>query len=287
MGAALAPTVAVSGAILAVALIFYALWEPFSQRLERYGLAFTRELEVGGLKVRPEALGSTMLAVGIAIWALLLLFTGPGLGLGLFELLATALAVLWGGKAYVRLRATRVVRRFGDQLEGTLRQLSGAVRVGLGLRQALIHVAEQSEEPTKREFTRVVGATNLGLSLSDALDALASRIPTPETKMLTRVIRVQTQTGSDLAGNLDALADTIRDRRRFRRRVSALTAQGRASAWVVGALPVLIFLFVCLTQPDMRSASFDTGLGRMFVAIGFGLDALAAVILVSITRVDA
>jgi tight adherence protein B len=287
MGATLAPVAAVGGAILAVALIFYALWEPFSHRLERYGLAFKRDLDVGGLKLRPEAFGSTLLAVGIAVWSLLLLFTHPGIGLGVFELLATALAVIWGGKAYLRLRVARTIARFSEQLEGTLRQFGSSIRVGLGLRQALIHVAEQSESPMNRELTRVVGATNLGLSLSDALDDLAVRIPTQETNMLARVIRVQTQTGSDLAGILDALADTIRDRRRFGRRVSAITAQARASAWVVGALPIVVFLLVCLMQPDMRAASFGTGIGRIFLAVGLSLDALAALVLLNITRIDA
>jgi len=92
---------------------------------------------------------------------------------------------------------------------------------------------------------------------------------------------VQSQTGGDLGSVLEGLAGTIRDRRRLRRRVSAITAQGRATAWLLGLLPLAVGLFV-LSQADLRAAMLDTVVGRIFLAIALGLDALAVISLGSV-----
>ena len=287
MGVALTPLAAIAGGVLAVVLIFAGLWEPLAKQLERFGTGFRRDFDIAAIRIKPEALGSILLLAGAVAWGVLLVLTRPTLLGGIAEAAACALLAIWGGKLFLWLSVRRTLARFTDQLEGTLRQLAGAVRVGLGLRQALISVAEQSEEPTGRELTRVIGATNLGVPLTDALDALAERMITDETKMFAQIVRVQSRTGGDLGAVLDGLADTIRDRRRFRRRVSALTAQGRLSAWVVGALPVFMFLFIVGTQPELRTAVIVTSIGRTTVLAGFVLDALAAFVLMRITKVDA
>lgn len=287
MGAALTPLAAIAGGVLAVVLVFAGLWEPFAKHLERFGVGFRRDFDIAAIRIKPEAFGSLLLLAGTLTWGALLLLTRATLLTGIAEAALCALLAIWGGKIFLWLAVRRTLARFTDQLEGTLRQLAGAVRVGLGLRQALIHVAEQSEEPTARELTRVIGSSNLGVPLNDALDAMAGRMSTDETGMFAQIVRVQSRTGGDLGSILDGLADTIRDRRRFRRRVAALTAQGRLSAWVVGALPLVMFLFIVLTQPEMRIAVIVTPLGRMTVLTGFILDGLAAVALLRITRVDA
>jgi tight adherence protein B len=164
---------------------------------------------------------------------------------------------------------------------------AGAVRVGLGLRQALIHVAEQSPEPARRELTRVVAAANIGVPLVDALDELAHRMNAHETHVLVRLLRVQAQTGSDLAAVLEGLADTIRDRRRFHRKVRAITAQGRMSAWFLGLLPLVIGFLVFMMGPDLRASALGTGVGHLGLALALTLDAAAVLVLLRVTKVTA
>jgi tight adherence protein B len=159
--------------------------------------------------------------------------------------------------------------------------------VGLGIRQAFALVAEQSLEPTRYEFTRVIGVNNVGVSLLDALDQLAQRMTNPETRMFARVIRVQSKTGGDLASVLDNLAATIRDRRRLARRVSAITAQGRATGWLLGMLPIGVGMFIVFTQPMLRDGMLLTPLGRILLAAALTLDAVAVFTLSRITKVDA
>jgi tight adherence protein B len=81
------------------------------------------------------------------------------------------------------------------------------------------------------------------------------------------------------------LAGTIRDRRRLRRRVRAITAQGRATAWLLGLLPILVGLFT-LSQGELRDSMLFTPIGQIMLAVSLGMDALAIVSLVRITKID-
>jgi tight adherence protein B len=287
MGDSLIPLGIVLGGIVSVALIFVAAWQPLSRNLALVGGRFSRELDVSGITMRPETLGSVVLAFAVAAWAILIAFTRPSVVGGALQLVIVCGFSLGATKAYLSMRVSQTVRKFGDQFENVLRMFAGAVRVGLGLRQALIHVADQSSDPARRELTRVVGATNLGLSLVEALDGLSTRMTLQETQVFARLVRVQAQTGSDLAGVLDGLADTIRDRRRFLRKVAAITSQGRATAWLLGMLPLAIGAFVLTTQPMYRAISLGTAFGRGGLVLALVLDGLAVFVLLRLTRVDA
>ncbi len=203
-----------------------------------------------------------MTTAAAVLWVALLLALRPEPIIALLLMIACGVVGAFGGRVYLRRKREQRIAAFREQLEGALRTLSGAVRVGLGIRQALVLTSEQSREPAKTEFMRVVALSNLGMSVLDAFDQLALRMVTPETAVLARVIRVQSQTGGDLGSVLEGLAGTIRDRRRLRRRVSAITAQGRATAWLLGLLPLAVGLFV-LSQADLRAAMLDTLVGRV------------------------
>ena len=175
---------------------------------------------------------------------------------------------------------------FMPQLESALRMIAGSLRVGLGLRQALVVVAEELADPAKTEFARVVGRTNLGVSILDALDEFAERIPSSELSMTVRAIRVQSQTGGDLADLLETIADTIKARRTLARKVDALTAEGRISAYVILALPVGVGIFLALTQPRMGHALLTTTLGHATVAVVIGLEAAASFVISRMLKVE-
>jgi tight adherence protein B len=283
--AAVAPIAILLGAVAAIGLLFTSFSEPLFARIGKFGSRFAVDLEFAGMRIEPQHFVFVLVGVSIAMWVLLLLLLRPAPLIGLLLFVGTAAGSLGGGRMYLRQRGARRVAKFTDQLEGALRTLAGAVRVGLGIRQALVLTSEQSREPARSEFMRVVGLSNLGVSILDAFDQLAQRMTNTETAVLARVVRVQAQTGGDLGSTLEGLAGTIRDRRRLRRRVSAITAQGRATAWLLGSLPLGVGVFV-LTQNELRDAMLLTTMGRMFLALSLGLDALAIFALTRITRID-
>ena len=243
------------------------------------------ELEAAGLTLTPQRFATNVAIAGGVLWIALVAAVRPDPVIALLALAPCALLAFAGGRTYLKRKRAKRIEAFRDQLEGALRTLAGGVRVGLGIRQALVLTSEQSREPTKTEFMRVVALSNLGLSVLDAFDQLALRMTNTETAVLARVVRVQAQTGGDLGSVLEGLAGTIRDRRRLRRRVSAVTAQGRATAWLLGLLPVAVGAFV-LTQAELRDAMLSTGIGRGLLGIAMGLDALAVWSLNRIARID-
>lgn len=283
--AAVAPYAILLGAIAAIGLLFNSFSGPLFARLGKLGSRFEIDLEAAGMRMEPQHFVFVLAGVAIALWVVVLLLLRPAPLIALPLLAACAGLSLYGGRSYLRRKRAKRVASFADQLEGALRTLSGGVRVGLGIRQALVLTSEQSREPAKTEFMRVVGLSNLGVSILDAFDQLALRMTNTETAVLARVVRVQAQTGGDLGTVLDGLAGTIRDRRRLRRRVRAITAQGRATAWLLGMLPLGVGGFV-LTQGELRDSMLFTTMGQVFLAISIGLDALAIFTLTKITRID-
>jgi tight adherence protein B len=191
------------------------------------------------------------------------------------------------GVFYLRFRGAQRIKGFNDQFESALRMMAGALRVGLGFRQAIILVTEEVPDPARRELLRVIGRANIGINIMDALDELSRSVPSSETLMFARVVRVQQQTGGDLAKVLEKLATTIRDRRRILRKMSALTSQGRMGAMIIGGLPVLVGGFVMLTQPDMKEAMLHTVPGWCMLGTAVLLELAAAFVLSKILKLDA
>ncbi|MBV9438890.1 MAG: type II secretion system F family protein [Candidatus Eremiobacteraeota bacterium] len=283
--AAVAPWAILIGAVAAIGLLFNSFSEPFFARLGKLGARFETDLEAAGMRTEPHHFVFVLAGVAIASWVVVLLLLRPAPLLAVLALIVCGALSLYFGRTYLRRRRTKRIAMFAEQLEGALRTLAGGVRVGLGIRQALVLTSEQSRDPAKTELMRVVGLSNLGISILDAFDQLALRMTNTETAVLARVVRVQAQTGGDLGTVLEGLAGTIRDRRRLRRRVKAITAQGRATAWLLGMLPIGLGCFV-LTQEELRSSMLFTWLGQTFLAIALLLDALAIFLLTRITRID-
>jgi len=283
---ALGPAVIIFGMLGVLGCLVAYLWVPISERIASFGDGFRSDLELAGMRTEPRTYGFITIGIGAATWAAAIVLLRPGVLLGL------ALLVLWGGLTvygagwYLKHRRTRRIAQFQDQLEQALRTLAGGVRVGLGIRQAFVMTAEESRNPIKMEFTRVVGLNNVGVSILDAFDQMAARMTNPETAMLARVLRVQSQTGGNLGGILSGLADTIRDRRRLLRRVSAITAQGRATGWLLGLLPVALGGFLVVAEPTLRQAMLFTPVGQLFLGIALGLDALSIFSIMKIVQID-
>jgi tight adherence protein B len=264
---AVAPFAIIFGAMAAVGLLFYSFWDRITAPLSRVSHMYSDDLERAAMKLHSEQIVVGILGFSIVAWLMVVALLRPGIPIAivLLPLMVGAATLIF--RTFVRGRAEKRAKEFNEQLEMVLRMMSSGLRVGLGLRQALVLVTEDVADPARVEFARAVGETNIGMTLNDALEGLGRRMPSDELRMMIDAIRVQSQTGGNLAKILDHLASTIKSRREIRRKVSALTGEARAGAWVIGILPIFIGGFVMLTQPIMRDAMFGTTIGH----IGFGL----------------
>jgi len=269
-----------------IALLFFAMGGDISKALKIFSSTYQERLIKADMAIKPEEFALIALGAGAILWVLVVLFIHTIFLVSMLLLPVMLTFSIMAGSMYLRIRGDRRINAFSQQLEMVLRMLAGALRVGLGLRQAVILVTEEVPDPARREFMRVIGRTNIGLSALDALDELAKNMPSHEMVMFSRAVRVQSQTGGDLARVLETLAATIRDRRRVMRKMGALTAQGRFGAFIIGGLPILVGGFVVGTQPEMAHSLLHTQPGWITLGIVAGLESAAIFSLHKILQFD-
>jgi len=137
-------------------------------------------------------------------------------------------------------------------------------------------VAEEAPEPSKREFSRVVTDEQLGIPLDEALEVTAKRMQNTDIDQVAVLALVQREAGGNTAEVLDQVTANIRARMDVRRLVKVLTAQGKFSSVVVAVIPIGIFIFIMLFNPDQLDPLFSTTFGQIsgisaifMVIIGF------------------
>jgi len=282
----LVPAAVGAGVVGCIALAAYSSGFDISKYEQRYARGFELEITRADLPFKPTDFALALLAVSACIWLAIVIVTRQSVLVSLLLVPVVLSTVALTGIGYLRLRGNMRLKKFADQLEVVLRTLSGALRVGVSFRQALVIVADEVPDPARREFRRVIGRMNIGIALVDAIEEMAKTNPGGDLMLFLRCVRVQQQTGGDLASVLERLAGTIRDRRRVRRKMSALTAQGRFGAGIIGLLPILVGGFVMYTQPDMRQALVGTVPGWYCLGGVAVLEGLAIFSLSKILRLD-
>jgi tight adherence protein B len=226
-------------------------------------------LERAGLALRPGEL--VMLDAAAAVTGLAF---GSLVG-GLFFGLVLAVLGALSGPAVLSILARRRRNRFNQQLADNLQLLSGTLRTGYGIVQAIDVVAREAEAPTRDEFRRVVVETRLGRDLADSLEAVGRRIGGEDFGWVIEAIEINREVGGDLAEVLDNVADTIRERDRVRRQVKAVSAEGRLSAYVLVALPIGLGGILAMTNPGYFG-ELTRGGGLVLAGAGLGMLAIGS-----------
>ena len=129
--------------------------------------------------------------------------------------------------------------------------MAGSLRAGWGLQQSVDLVVEQMAPPVSDEFKRAQTEIRLGRPVEDALETVAVRTQSDDFMWAVTAIGIQRDVGGNLAEVLDVVAATIRDRMALRRQISALTAEGRLSAWVLLILPFVLVTVALLREPAL------------------------------------
>lgn len=142
------------------------------------------------------------------------------------------------------------VARFGLQLPDALDQMTRGLRVGHPLNTTIVNVANTMPDPIGSEFGYVADQIAYGDDLVDAFNSLARRIDQEDMYYLAVSVGIQHGSGGNLGKMLGTLAKTVRQRSAMRRKVKAISAEGRISAIVLSLLPFLIFVGTSLTAPD-------------------------------------
>lgn len=237
-------------------------------------------LDRAGLRMRPEEWALLRVFIPLGLAAVGLLVGGP-----LALLLGAALGVVGCG-GFVRLRISRRRTAFETALPDALELLSGALRTGFALNQAMQTVVRQGTEPVATEFGRALHEVRLGADLEDALDALAARMDSLDLELVVVAIRTAREVGGNLAEVLDTAVHTMRERAQLRGQVKALSAEGRFSAKVLIALPLLMAAYLLVFKRGYLAPLYSTGVGIVLLIIGGTLLLVGAVWLTRMTKIE-
>lgn len=172
----------------------------------------------------------------------------------------------------VKRRAGRHAREFAIQLPAVLDLLANALRAGQTEAQAIALVAEEMHGAASEEFGRMSQQLGLGANVDAVTQQLLVRLPSPDLELLVDAVQLAHRVGGNLAQMLADIAGTIRERTRLEGEIRALTAQSRASLYLVTALAPIGLLFISLINPDWGALLFQTGIGRIVLGAAAGLE---------------
>ena len=188
--------------------------------------------------------------------------------------------------AFLKHMAARRLATFEEQFPEAIDLVARALRAGHALPTALQMVSDEIPQPVGGEFRLLFDQQNFGMSLPDALKAFGQRIPLVDARFFVTAVLTQRETGGNLSEVLDKLSSVIRDRFKVKRQVRAVSAHGRITGWVLGALPPAVAAVLFIISPDHIRLLVDDPLGVQMVLIGLTLQIIGVLAIRRILRVE-
>jgi tight adherence protein B len=187
-------------------------------------------------------------------------------GMQIFVVLGIAFVVGAGvPRFFVNFVLKRRLKKFLDELPNALDVMVRSIKSGLPLNDALRLIANEAKDPVKTEFRRVVESQQMGLSVPDAIARMYLTVPLSEVNFFAIVIQIQAQAGGNLSEALSNLSRVIRDRKKMKAKVTALSMEAKASAYIIGALPFIVATLVYLTSPEYMMILFTDPRGHLIM----------------------
>ncbi len=216
------------------------------------------------------------------------LIVGGGLAVGILAAIALKstfmilLGVLLGGAipiAFVWFKGNKRITAFENQLPDLLITLAASLKAGHSFKQGLQSVVDEGREPASKELKRVLTEARLGRPMDESLQEMAARVGSKNFDFVITAVSIQRQVGGSLAGLIDMVADTVRQRQQFARKIQGLTAMGRASAYVLMGLPFFIGIIITVMNPRYMDPLYHSSTGHKLIATGLAMMCFGAVVL--------
>jgi tight adherence protein B len=237
-----------------------ATFAPAEMDMPREAMADRMDRAIAGRgftgKIR-ERIARADVKLRVTEYIALQFLTAFGLGAAGYYLMGGWFMAVIGGlvgysvpRFYCNFAAKRRLQAFDSQLSDTLNLWVNALRSGYSVLQGMEAIATELPKPVSAEFERVVQEVRLGLSVSQALDNMLRRVPSEDLDLVITAVNIQREVGGNLADILDIISFTIRERVRIKGEIRTLTAQGRASGWIITLLPVALGAILFMINPD-------------------------------------
>lgn len=239
-----------------------------------------KDLEQGGKRRRKATLSMRIGQAGLS-WTV----QGFLIGSGVLGVLGGALVYLWTGNPLtalagvavggfglpnwvLRFKAKRRITKFMNEFPNAVDIIVRGIRAGLPLSDCLRVIVTETTEPVRSEFRHILESQSVGLPLGEAVERIAERIPIAETSFFAIVISIQQKAGGNLSEALSNLSRVLRDRKKMRNKVKAVSSEAKASAMIIGAMPFAVGFLIYLTSPKYIELLWLTSTGQMMMGVG-------------------
>jgi tight adherence protein B len=220
------------------------------QRIGQAGLSLTKGVFL---------IGSA--AFGLLLGGVLFVFNGdPIIAMG--GAIVGALGVPNWILGFLRKRR---IALFLHEFPGAIDIIIRGVKAGLPVADCFRVIAGEGQEPVRGEFRKIVESSAIGLSIGEASERFAERVPVPEASFFSIVINIQQRSGGNLSEALSNLSAVLRDRKKMKEKIKAMSAEAKASAGIIGSLPFFVGGAVYLTTPSYMMVLFTTTMGKFIL----------------------
>jgi tight adherence protein B len=224
---------------------------PLSVRIARAGLSWSKRQ----FAIISAGIGLAMFALGT--------FAGTGLLVSAVLGFAGAFGVPRWLLSYLRKRReTKFLDHFPDAVDVIVR----GIKAGLPLLDCIKMIVSEAPEPIKTEFRLILETQAIGMPLGEACGKLYERTPLPEANFFGIVVAIQQRSGGNLSEALGNLSKVLRDRKKMKAKIQSMSQEAKASAAIIGALPIAVMTLVYLTSPNYISLLFTNSVGHIMLA---------------------
>lgn len=215
-----------------------------------------------GLSWSPARYYVTAVIIGIVVAVAAIIALGS-LPLGLLAGVAAGAGL---PRWYLGFLRSRRLKKFQEEFPNAIDIIVRGVKSGLPLGDCLRIISVEAAEPVKSEFRKIIEAQSIGMSVGEACAKLYKSMPTPEANFFGIVVQIQAKTGGSLADAFGNLSRVLRERKKMKGKIQALSMEAKASAAIIAALPFIVSGLVGMTSPGYMIFLFITQTGKLLIA---------------------
>ena len=227
-------------------------------------ITMARRIEQAGMSWSSRVFYLVSLVIGVLAVAICL-----ALGFPIYAAAAIGIAGTFGLPRWLinrrrKKRFTKFQREFANAIDVIVR----GVKAGLPLNDCIAIAADETDQPVKTEFRRIVESQRMGVSVADAVSRMPEHIPIAEVNFFAIAVGIQQVSGGNLSEALSNLSGVLRERQRMKGKISAMSMEAKASASIIAALPFIVMVLVYITSPDYIMLMFTDQLGHVMLGAG-------------------
>ena len=234
------------------------------QSTKKKKVTIEQRIERAGLKVSPMVVRVGGVIVGLLVGALLLLSGYSPIACGL-----TAFAVGLGLPRWVlNFLFKRRVKSFTTEFVSAIDIIVRGIKSGLPVNECFNVIASETRDPVRSEFEFLIRNQKMGVTVEQSLDKIYERVPTAEVSFFSIVLVIQKQTGGNLAEALTNLSSVLRDRKKMKGKIQAMSSEAKSSAGIIGSLPFLVGTMVFFVSPGYLDVLVTETVGNVMLLGG-------------------